>query len=436
MKFTFKSAIDSALPRAFASALLAVVASLTLAAYTHPAAAATRILFVGNSFTHGNVAPTLYYNAANVHDLNKGGVGGVPGIFKKMTTDAGLDYDVSIEAVSGQSLEFHYNNKQAELGSSTFDVIAMQDYSTLDSNDPGNPGKLYAYSKLIEKYMHGANNPRPNANALVYLTATWARADQVYNTPGGRWNGTSIEKMTGDLHSAYYEAWAQDKEIDGVVPVGDAFLLAITSGVADRNPYDGIDSGKVNIWNTDRYHASAWGSYLEALTLYGKITGRDPRALGFDTAARELGVSSSQATALQNVAYKSLQAAAPNFVSVVGQGSGRCLDAPSTADGTKTIIWSCVGNSNQKWIRRPNGTLEAHGKCLEVFNSNLSNGADIGLAACNGGANQQWSINGDGAIVATQSGLCLDVSGGATQDGSKVRIWACHKGSNQQWTLR
>jgi PEP-CTERM motif len=291
----------------FLGAGLALVAQMSQAA-DDP----TTILFIGNSFTHGNYQPTLRYNAANVHDLNGSGYGGVPGIFKKLTDEAGLNYDVSIEAVSGQSLQYHYNNKLSQIGSASWDDVVMHDYSTLNASAAGNPSSLYQYSKALEQYIHaGSTNANANADADVYLMETWARADQVYNTPGGFWNGTSIEKMGGDLHDAYYNAAAMDPNIEGVIPVGDSFLRAVHSGVADSNPYDGIDSGKVNLWNVDSYHASAWGSYLEALTIYGQITGLDPRSVGgADGAASDLGISSSQAIALQNIAFEQLQVAA------------------------------------------------------------------------------------------------------------------------------
>ena len=32
------------------------------------------------------------------------------------------------------------------------------------------------------------------------------------------------------------------------------------TGVADPNPYDGIEAGKVNLWTHDHYHASTHGS--------------------------------------------------------------------------------------------------------------------------------------------------------------------------------
>lgn len=37
-----------------------------------PAAAQTRVLFIGNSFTHGHAAPVLKYNATGIIDENYG----------------------------------------------------------------------------------------------------------------------------------------------------------------------------------------------------------------------------------------------------------------------------------------------------------------------------------------------------------------------------
>jgi len=295
------------------TARLAGAGLLALSLCGGATAATTSILFIGNSFTHGNYEPTLHYNAGNVTDLNGTGYGGVPGIFQTLTSEAGLSYDVNIEAVSGQSLQYHYNNKLTQIGSKSFDVVVMHDYSTLNASDPGNPSNLYNYSKLLEQYIHGTsgNDPHANAAASVYLMETWARADQVYNTPGGHWNGTSIEQMGGDLHNAYYTAAQMDSSIAGVIPVGDSFLLAVHSGVADSNPYNGIDPGKINLWNVDSYHASAWGSYLEALTTFGQVTGLDPRSLGAgEAAASALGISSAQAVSLQQLAYEELSIAA------------------------------------------------------------------------------------------------------------------------------
>src|SRR5258707_4883466 len=111
----------------FAAGIIAAAAWVPLAG-----ADPVSVLFVGNSYTFARVAPALQYNAANVHDLTAAfhaidpsgtnsfpvgtGVpptpcvtqgtgcfephnwGGVPGIVKKMTDEAGLDYDISLSA--------------------------------------------------------------------------------------------------------------------------------------------------------------------------------------------------------------------------------------------------------------------------------------------------------------------------------------------------
>ena len=59
----------------------------------------------------------------------------------------------------------------------------------------------------------------------------------------------------------------------------------------------------------DGYHASAYGSYLAALVIFGNVTGRDPRDLGEDEeAAAHLGIPSDRARALQRVAFDTLAA--------------------------------------------------------------------------------------------------------------------------------
>jgi hypothetical protein len=270
-----------------------------------------QVLFIGNSFFHGEFEPTQHFNAANVLDLNGTGYGGVPGIFKQLTVDAGLNYSATIEAVSGQSLQYHYQNKLPLIGSKAFDIVVMADYSTLDQSNPGNPTKLFTYSKLLEQYIHGGTNPHPNPNARVFLMATWARADQLYNTPGGHWYGQTVEQMANDLQNAYVQAAAQDPAIEAVIPVGEADARAVTEGVADRNPYDKVTDGFVKVWNVDNYHASAWASYLEALVLFGRITGVDPRTLSPDgTAPKGLGLTSMQASAAATIAWEQLSQAA------------------------------------------------------------------------------------------------------------------------------
>jgi hypothetical protein len=120
-----------------------------------------------------------------------------------------------------------------------------------------------------------------------------------------------------------------------------------------------------------------------------------------------------------------------------GVASGRCLDVAgfSQTDGTNVHIWDCHGGANQQWTLTDSNQLTVYGnKCLDVPGSATTSGTRVQIHTCNGGANQQWRVNSDGTIVGVQSGLCLDVSGGGTANGTAVQIWSCHGGNNQKWT--
>ena len=89
--------------------------------------------------------------------------------------------------------------------------------------------------------------------------------------------------------------------------MGESWLRAMQSGVADANPYDGIEAGKLNLWTYDSYHASTHGYYLQALVIFGTLTGKDPRSLGDnECSAYELGMSRAEVRALQQVAFDQL----------------------------------------------------------------------------------------------------------------------------------
>src|ERR1700712_5721745 len=73
---------------------ISAFAGLSLIASATSAMAAESVLFIGNSFTYGALSPVWKYRAASVTDLNGGGVGGVPALFKLFANEAKLDYDV------------------------------------------------------------------------------------------------------------------------------------------------------------------------------------------------------------------------------------------------------------------------------------------------------------------------------------------------------
>ncbi|MET7946391.1 ricin-type beta-trefoil lectin domain protein [Micromonospora sp. NPDC005324] len=116
--------------------------------------------------------------------------------------------------------------------------------------------------------------------------------------------------------------------------------------------------------------------------------------------------------------------------------SGRCLDVPNsnTTNGTQPVIWDCNGAANQRWTSSGQ-TLQALGKCLDAP-LNAAAGAKVQLWDCNGGTNQQWAVNANGTISNTQSGLCLDVNANATANGTTVILWTCTAAANQRWSQR
>lgn len=394
------------------------------------AAAPVNLLFVGNSYTFGRLDPVLSYNAANVRDLtqpqgalrtdNNGapftnvtgtnsypasgplnpsgalpsftphsqtvGWGGVPGIFKQLTVQAGLDYNVSLSTRNAASLRGHLLNTanpnwdlRGNIGSQRWDQVVLQEQSdealprrssgasTLGSNYPA----FQAYADLIENWIHqGAArsyteralyegihgsvdqcvaaggttascgngttrnlpaNTNANAAAQVFLMQPWARpnivnppgtstvdprtGDAIYNTGQAAPSYyASLDAQTADNTDAYLRAldFADDDGsggFAGIAPVGQAFLRAVTDGVATRDLYapDALSDDLVDLWFNDGTHASVHGSYLSALTLFGTLTGQDPAMFGAaEIAARELGISTRDALRLQRVASDQL----------------------------------------------------------------------------------------------------------------------------------
>jgi len=277
-----------------------IAAVLLAIACAHAAASAESILFVGNSFTFGAESPVQHYRPETVTDLNHEGTGGIPALFKSFTSQAGLDYDVSLETAAGANLDFHYESR-LELLARAWDHVVLQAYSTLDANAPGDASRLIDYSARLASLFQSMN---PHVD--LRLVATWSRADQTY-LQSGHWFGQPIEAMALDVRAACDLAAGHSLYIGTVVPVGQAWNRAIRKGVAARNPYLKIRPGQINLWASDGYHASTFGYYLEALVIFGSVTGRDPRVLGGkEIAAAELGIAPAKAVKLQVIAFETL----------------------------------------------------------------------------------------------------------------------------------
>lgn len=290
----------------------------------HSTQAEESILFIGNSFTFGYGSAVVYYRPDSVTDLNGTEKGGVPALFEAFTEQAGLQYDVYLETEPGSGMDFHFDNRLGTINRRAWDTVVMHGHSLLDQAKPGDPAKLINSAQALSAAL-AASNPEVD----IYLTATWSRADQTYPATGA-WAGKPIEAMARDVRSAYDAAAGNAPAVKAVIPVGETWTRAMQTGVADANPYDGIEFGKLDLWTYDHYHASAAGYYLEALAVFGMVTGRDPRSLGDNECAGfELGFSQQQVHALQQVAFDELaaagQAAHAPFVLAQPAPAQRCL---------------------------------------------------------------------------------------------------------------
>jgi hypothetical protein len=284
----------------FLRTIVAALAALLALASPASAEEARTVLFIGNSFTQGATSAVMHYRPESVNDLNGEGVGGIPALFARFAEQAGQAWDVSHETRGGSTLGFHLNERRDKIDA-PWDVVVMQQYSVLDPNRPGDPAQTLADAPALAQMF-----TRANPAADVYLMAAWARADQVYREDG-HWYGRPVAAMALDLRRAMDVADAASPEIDGVIPVGEAWNRAMVGGVADPNPYDGQTFGQIDLWSHDQYHASIEGSYLEALVVFGYVTGIDPRTLGpEEQAARDLGMSARITQALQQVAAAQL----------------------------------------------------------------------------------------------------------------------------------
>ena len=228
-------------------AIAAFAASASALAASHQS-----ILFVGNSYTFGRVDPVMSYNTANVDDLTRPRPdlpdpnftetegtrpwephpwGGVPGIFKQLADQAGVEFDVSLSTRNAATLRGHFLNTanadwdlRGNIAKQKWDIVLFQEQS--DAALPAGRGananlpQFGAYADKIEQFIHvgaaqsyreramyrrstaaspiasppAARQPRatttrcapsrpirmPAPIRKVYLTQTWARPDMVF----------------------------------------------------------------------------------------------------------------------------------------------------------------------------------------------------------------------------------------------------------------
>ncbi|WP_405577593.1 ricin-type beta-trefoil lectin domain protein [Streptomyces sp. NBC_01190] len=198
--------------------------------------------------------------------------------------------------------------------------------------------------------------------------------------------------------------------------------------------------GTVTALGTGRWHSLAlsFAGNTVAAVIDGSPVGS---VTDYTYAGGQIGYGTSQGETAQfdNLSIKpgSGGSGGGTVAAIVGTASGRCVDVPNQAQtaGTQVELWDCNGGANQQWTTTSANELRIYGgDCLDAAGQGTSPGTKVDIWNCDGGANQKWSVNANGTITGTQSGLCLDATGAGTANGTLLELWTCNGSGNQKWT--
>jgi len=133
---------------------------------------------------------------------------------------------------------------------------------------------------------------------------------------------------------------------------------------------------------------------------------------------------------------------------VVGVGSGKCVDAraAATANGTAVQQYTCNGSAAQSWQFTATdsgyytiGVSSAPNQVWDETGVSAADGALAQLWLYGGGSNQQWmpvaESSGAYHFVNRSSGKCLDVPGASTADSVQLEQYTCNGTTAQSFTL-
>ena len=327
----------------------------------------------------GTLLGQLNYLQANPSSqyTEPGAFGGVAGIFLQFTEDAHLNYNVSLVAVSSATLTGYANNTGNEAGilpkiaDPKYGQVVLQDQSfqplptSIKVNGQtvptrGNPVSFNSGITRLVNDIDAADKAAgvPNAGITLYETPPLASYGFTSSNPDAPIFGSStvaqqggnkayapyigdanpIAAMASDLHNAYlaaantYNTANPAKSHLDVALAGDAWVSAIDLGIAELDPFlTSEPAGQIDLWDSNPllacctvpigYHPSAYGDYVDALVLFGEITGLDPTSLvdEFDpalpaydnSASLALGISPQIAYDLAVAAEETLKAGEP-----------------------------------------------------------------------------------------------------------------------------
>jgi hypothetical protein len=263
-------------------------------------------------------------------------------------------------------------------------------------------------------------------NGQYYYSVQNVQTDPTTNS----WTAYLYNYTTGEWDTFYTSAnTSKLSNSGGGWDMNEVYTDYNTS--TDEGDYCSDTSGDLFESTGLQYQLSEGGSWTPATTANSSMNIAYPR--GSDLGCDDSGFALPTANSDWQVTT-SAHAAGP----LVGTGSGKCLDTPSSdfANGTKEQIYTCNGTSAQSWTYNSSGELTVDGGkyCLDATGYGTTNGTPIQIWQCNGTTNQEWSFSLNGSIVGIGSGLCLNVVDYGTANGSKLQLWTCLGTTNDQWS--
>ena len=260
-----------------------------------------RVLFYGNSFTHG------YGSTRSVDEL-----------FADIVRAAGHgDPFVRSAAVSSRDFNWHADHNTAAIesladGQAAWDFVVMQEHSTKLTraypDKPPYPGSVEVSKRTVVRLHEAVRRHSPSSTPVLY--ETWARG------PGHEWYEGADALFTGpaamqaEVRAGYATLKraldeAAGKEIALIAPVGDAW---------QRADYQALHA-------SDNWHAQNRGTLLAALVIYGTIyQDADTRSIDLSGVLSSIDLTSEDGEFLAATADETLKHATEDDPVAVPQG--------------------------------------------------------------------------------------------------------------------
>jgi hypothetical protein len=293
----------------------------------------------------------------------------------------------------------------------------------------------------------GQHVMEPNRNTYpeARLWAGNCNDARVYIKPWGCRDGFSPGDVAGieAMYATPYNASFRSQRVPSMMEAGRDYIVTITMENRGTNTWLSAEGYKLGSQNPQ--DNGIWGTGRAALSV--------PVSRG-QTAALNFRIKAPVTAGRYSFQWRMLREGVTWFgepsanlivdvrtpVTVVSMMHGKCLDAPSAANGTRVHMWDCIiGNPNQRWIySAATGEVKVHGeKCLDGWTGRLLD--PVVVHDCHGGANQQWDVTAEGNLrlrhYRDPSGrpLCLDIAQYSRGNGAQELLYTCHSGENQLW---